>query len=383
MSYLLEKDFQVTTSAIYNASLYQPLGVAIGYLLTAYFVDKVGIKKVLSITMWLMSGLLYFFSVNTAFSHLMYIRLLLGILIGCVYNCCFGALPIIFCKEKLPKATSALYIFAFTAAMLGPVILVHKSVSWRGVMLFMSVLTGVSGILSAVYFPHKRSDITPAQYMRNIKQLLSNRVFLMMIIVSTLCMGGFYGFVTLLINSLRHAGISSAGAKFIIKDVQFVSRAILLTVNIVCSMVLMPHMVTKALRIGLRIMGLSAVGLLLILISGYSPFAQLEPLQYCLARNASVFYPLLTTASGVWLFWLYAAFIGVVQPANKSRALTIAGRDAGGSAQAMIGCSLSVGEYIFAAITSVCWPIGGVCFLLFVIFAALYISSKLSDVCQV
>ena len=103
MSYFMEKDFGISASLIYETAKYQPLGVACRYITTAFFVDRFGIKKMLAGSMLALSIALLGFSQNHNFSMLLCYRMLIGMCIGCIYNCSFGALPIIFNNEELPR----------------------------------------------------------------------------------------------------------------------------------------------------------------------------------------------------------------------------------------------------------------------------------------
>lgn len=378
MSYFMEKDFGVSSALIYETAKYQPLGVAAGYIATAFLVDQLGIKKILTVNMALMAITLIGFIINQRFEMLLFYRLTLGIWIGTIYNCSFGALPVIFETHELPKKTASLYTFAFLSSMLGPVTLTVTEAwfSWRILLAMFVGICLLSSLSVAKYFPQKTDPTTFSQYAQQIKKLIRNRTFLLMIIVSTLCMGGFYGFVALFMKNLEHLGISSAISKFIVADMQFVSRIILLVIIGISSVKLTPKAVPTTLKAALAVMAVAAAGLFSMLLLTGSLFGKtglIASLIEIASKRVHVFTTLLGTFSGVWLFWIYAGLIGIAQPANKSKALSIAGKSMSGSAQAIIGFCLSVGEFIFAIMASYQWPYGAYSFLLFTVFAALIV----------
>lgn len=375
MSYFMEKDFGVSSAIIYQTAKYQPLGVAIGYLATAFLVDQFGIKKILSFNMIFMGIALLGFSQNHNFEMLLFYRISLGVFIGTIYNCSFGALPVIFDTHELPKKTSILYMFAFLSAMVAPQILTITEpwFTWRTLMMVSMVVTVISGLAVAKYFPQKTQPISYQQYTHQVKKLLQNKVFLLMVTVSTLCMGGFYGFVALFVNNLQHLGIGSDISKFIVTDMQFIGRVILFTVTTISSVKLTQKAIPGVLKTALTVMGLAAIMLSTLLFFRGSLFGDtglIDQLVNLATNRMHVFSALLSMFSGIWLFWIYAGLIGVAQPANKAKALSIAGRSMSGSAQAIIGFSLSIGEFIFAILASYRWPMGAYSFLIFTAIAA-------------
>lgn len=380
MSYFMEKDFNTSSSILYQSAKYQPLGVAFGYVTTAFFVDKFGVKRILSLTMLLLCLTLLGFSYNTSLANLLFYRIYIGFCIGTIYNCSFGGLTVIFNDQELPKKTSLLYIFAFVSTVIGPQLLTisESYITWRTLLICISLLTLTTSYLTFKYFPTKTESIT--NYLAQVKTLIHNKTFCMMIIVSTLCMGGFYGFITLLINNLQHFNVPTDAAKFIVADIQFIGRLILLCVTLVATIKLTKQIVNHVLKAALFVMGIASIGLLLLLITKGSVFGNNLPQIIALSINkAHVFTSVLSSVSGLWLFWLYASLIGFAQPANKSKALGIAGKRMSGTAQAIIGFSLSVGEFIFAIITPYHWPYGSYIFLIFTFLSSIFITFRLNS----
>jgi len=388
MSYFLENDLLTPASQILETAKYQPLGVATGYIFTAILVDKIGIRKTLSVGLALMSFIIMFFSQTTSFQMLFAYRFLLGVFIGLIYNCSFGALSIIFEDHELPKKTSLLYMCAFASTMLSPVILRSTSFffSWRILLLMITALNLITALCVLKFFPEKSKELTATsitEYLKNWAKLLRNSTFLLMAIVSTLCMGGFYGFVCIFSTNLSIVGSNTTAAKFIITDMQFIGRLLLFIVTTWSGYKLTQKNIPQYLQVCLILMMFASFSLLLILNSTGTLFASYYTMKKVLIEaslSKSVIFTLLSNFSGVLFFWLYAALMGIAQPANKAKALSIAGKNLGGAAQAILGFSLSIGEFFFALIATKSWPHGANTFLIIIILAAFFVTLKLNKI---
>lgn len=384
MSYVLEKDFGVSATAILGTAPIQPFGVAIGYITTAFFVDKFGVKKMLSAGLIIMSAFILLFSQTSSVDSLYIYRFCIGFIIGLIYNCSFGALPIIFDSHELPKKTSVLYMFAFASTLLSPQLLTlsESFFSWRILLLIIMALTIFSAIFLLAFFPQHENKTNASTYFKNCFMLIKNRTFLLMAIVSTLCMGGFYGFVNIFIQNLQQLNANGTTAKFIIADMQFVGRLIIFCVTTWSGYKLTQQNIPTFLKYCLSGMALVAGGLLLSLHYTNSLFfntTMIESVIEQASHTKHIWNLMLPAISGAWLFWIYAGFMGIAQPANKSKALSIAGKNLGGTAQALLGFCLSIGEVFFVKAATYSWPTGASMFLLFIILASFIVITFLKS----
>lgn len=378
MSYFLEADLGISAQEIILTSKYQPLGVAIGYAASALVIDRIGIRKMLSASLLIMSIITVLFTQVSSIYMLYVYRLALGCCIAVVYASAFGGLSIIFSKEELPKKTSLLYMWAFGATVVSPRLLtdVHHFSNWKVVVFFILGLTLTSCLMIWKWFPQKVNNIDMSTYLKKVKSLLTHKLFMMMAVVSTLCMGGYYGFVTIFAKNLAINGVSTEVSKFVITDVQFISRLIIFVLTTWAGYRLTKDNVLKYLSVCLAGMCFVGIALFVMLWTGGTLLPAsgvMTEIVEKASQSAHVFSNILYNYSGFMFFFLYAALMAVAQPANKSKALSIAGKDAGGVAQSMIGFCLSMGEVIFVIAAQSAWPAGSLGFFVFVGFATFFV----------
>ena len=72
----------------------------------------------------------------------------------------------------------------------------------------------------------------------------------------------------------------------------------------------------------------------------------------------------------MYLFWVYAALIGAAQPANKSKALSIAGKDMSGFCAGNFGFAYLLVNLFSPFWPLSAWPFGAYSFLMFIVLAA-------------
>ncbi len=361
----LSEVININASYLGKASLFSSLGLTIGALFSGPINDRFGPKRTFPIYLILISilnAILVIYKMNFLLLNLIYFLRSLCIA-GCINNI-YVAISLIYFGDRLPKMTSMLYMMLFGGSAIIPIL--YKSLlSYFPVKSIFIVLSFIMVLFAiGIYFitPHKKPVKLNRDLIKKWKNALKNPVFLALSSVSMICIGGFYGLVSVFGSYMVRKG----DFLYVIRNFSFfvrffISLAYIQLIGRVCTFIASTY---SSVRLNNKnVKNFLTYGIFLMFVGSILIFHGLY------VDKLGIY--------GVFGLILFCMGSGIAQPATKTSLLNIAKENAGGI-QSVVGSFNSIYEAIaYFLVFYFSYPIGSyaymmltsaLCFIMFLSF---------------
>ncbi|MCA9747972.1 MAG: MFS transporter, partial [Romboutsia sp.] len=188
------------TQAVIKQSLFlSPVGLTIGSMIVGPLNDRFGPKKTFPVYLGIISilNIMFLYPCNaTIFKIALFLRSLC--LAGAINNVYVG-ISLMFKGDALPKATSILYMSLFGFGTIFPIAFLFfvKALSFKSLVLLNLILCLVVSVFLYIKLPEKNPIFINLKTFKTWLDFIVNPKFLACSAVSMVCIGGFYGILSL------------------------------------------------------------------------------------------------------------------------------------------------------------------------------------------